>query len=105
MKNHEKRTNNERYAARMSRLRSATVEPVLGTLINFLGMKRVNARGIAQAEKHVLLAALCYNLKKMLKFKPQNVEAAAIRVHANIERLAKNFFDIFSPVLACFQTK
>jgi len=30
------RTENKAYAQRMSRLRSATVEPVLGTLINFL---------------------------------------------------------------------
>ena len=26
------------------------------------------ARGIEQARKHVLMAALCYNLKKMLRF-------------------------------------
>jgi hypothetical protein len=78
MKNHNKRIENERYAKRMSRLRSATVEPVLGTLINFLGMKKVNTRGIAQAEKHVLMASLCYNLKKLLKFKPKKVESIAI---------------------------
>ncbi len=29
-------------AKRMKKLRSATVEPVLGTLVNFLGMRRVN---------------------------------------------------------------
>ncbi|WAC39834.1 hypothetical protein [Pedobacter sp. SL55] len=31
-------------------------------------MKRVNTRGIANANKHVLMAALTYNLKKYLKF-------------------------------------
>ena len=56
------------YAKRISRIRSSTVEPVLGTLINFLNMKRVNTRGIKQANKHVLMAALTYNLKKYLKF-------------------------------------
>jgi len=56
------------YAKRMSRIRSKTVEPVLGTLKNFLNMQRVNTRGIKQANKHVLMAALCYNLKKLLKF-------------------------------------
>ena len=45
------------------------MEPVLGTLINFLNMKRVNTRGIRQANKHVLMAALAYNLKKYLNFK------------------------------------
>jgi len=78
MKNHVKRIENERYAKRMSRLRSATVEPVFGPLINFLGMKKVNTRGIAQAEKHVLMSSLCYNLKKLLKFKPKTVESVAI---------------------------
>jgi len=99
MKNHEKRTKHERYAARMSRLRSATVEPVLGTLINFMGMKRVNARGIAQAEKHVLMASLSYNLKKMLKFKPRNIESVAIKMRANVRKLEKELSYIFSACL------
>jgi len=47
---------------------SKTVEPVIGTLVNFTNMKRVNTRGIKQANKHVLMAALTYNLKKYLKF-------------------------------------
>ena len=33
-------------ARRMMKLRQSTAEPVLGTLINFLGMRRVNTRGI-----------------------------------------------------------
>lgn len=57
------------YAKRISRIRSATVEPVLGTLINFLNMKRINTRGIKQANKHIIMAATCYNLKKLLKWK------------------------------------
>lgn len=56
------------YAKKISKIRSRTVEPVLGTLINFLNMKRVNTRGIHLANKHVLMAALTYNLKKYLKF-------------------------------------
>jgi len=101
MQNHEKRLKNERYTARMSRLRSATVEPVLGTLINFGGMKRLNARGIAAAEKHVLMASLCYNLKKLLKFKPGKVETTAIKVQVNIEKLVEKFSDMF---FACFDS-
>ena len=31
-------------------------------------MKRVNTRGIKNANKHVLMASLTYNLKKYLKF-------------------------------------
>ncbi|MDR2581224.1 MAG: transposase, partial [Fibromonadaceae bacterium] len=43
---HKKLTDNKVYAQRMSRLRTSTVEPVLGILINFLNMKRINTRGI-----------------------------------------------------------
>jgi transposase len=67
-KMHQKLTKNSEYAKRMVKVRSKTVEPVLGTLINFTNMKRVNTRGIKQANKHVLMAALTYNLKKYMKF-------------------------------------
>ena len=69
------------YAKRIMKRRSSTVEPVLGTLINFLNMKRVNTRGIKQANKHVLMAALTYNLKKYLKFvtRKSNQKAQTIR--------------------------
>ena len=74
---HEKITKNKRYFKQMVKRRSATVEPVLGTLINHHNMKRINSRGMAQANKHVLLAALCYNLKKYLKFTPKKSKLLA----------------------------
>ena len=52
----------------MKRLRSATVEPVLGTLVNFLGLRRLNTRGAASANKCMLMAGAAYNLKKLLKW-------------------------------------
>jgi hypothetical protein len=52
----------------MKRKRSSTVEPVWGTLINYTGMKRLNARGIKAANKMLLLAATVYNLKKWMRF-------------------------------------
>jgi transposase len=55
-------------ARRMQKLRQTTVEPVLGTLINFLGMKKVNTKGIQLATKCMIMAAIAYNLKKLLKF-------------------------------------
>jgi transposase len=63
-----------RKAKRMKRLRQATVEPVIGTLINFLGMRRVNTRGISLANKCLLMAAVCYNLKRLLKWKREAKE-------------------------------
>ena len=67
-KMHRKLNKDKNYTRFLTKRRSSTVEPVLGTLINHHNMKRVNARGIAQANKHVLMAALSYNLKKLLKF-------------------------------------
>lgn len=67
-KMHEKLTGNKDYHRRLVKRRSSTVEPVLGTLINHHNMKRVNSRGMPQANKHVLMAALTYNLKKYLRF-------------------------------------
>ena len=52
---------------KMKKLRSSTVEPVLGTLLDFSAMRKVRTRGIRLANKHVLLAAMAYNLKKLMR--------------------------------------
>lgn len=70
---HAKLEANRPYANKIVKKRSATVELVLGTLINFLNMKKINSRGMAQANKHVLMAALTYNLKKLMKFSVNKV--------------------------------
>lgn len=77
---HQKLTQNAQYAKKMVRVRSKTVEPVIGTLVNFTNMKRVNTRGIQNANKHVLMASLTYNLKKYLRFtfKKPNVLAQVL---------------------------
>ena len=65
------------YAKTMKKLRQSTVEPVLGTLINFLGMKRINTRGIKLANKCMIMAAVAYNLKKMMRYnKPKEISQA-----------------------------
>jgi hypothetical protein len=50
----------------MKRRRMATVEPVFGSLLNYYGMKRVNARGKQAAHKFMLMAACAYNLQKLI---------------------------------------
>jgi len=62
-------------ARRLKKLRSSTVEPVLGTLVNFLGMRRVYTKGIKLADKCMLMAAMAYNLKKLLKWKGKKTQA------------------------------
>jgi len=56
------------HAKHMMRLRSSTVEPVLGTLINFTGMRRIWTRGIKNADKSILCAGIAYNLKKYIRY-------------------------------------
>lgn len=83
-------------AKRMKRLRQSTVEPVLGTLINFLAMKRVNTRGLQQANKHVLMAALAYNLKKYMG----HIKRMKVAKAMEIEKSAVN--QLFSSILNIF---
>ena len=60
--------------------------------------KRVNTRGIKQATKHVLMAALTYNLKKYLKFiarkpksKAQEVTLEQEKWHACLKTIFLSF--------------
>lgn len=52
---------------RMKKIRQRTAEPVIGTLVNYLGMRKINTKGIGQANKCMIMAAVAYNLKKMMK--------------------------------------
>jgi transposase len=64
-----------RKAKLLMKLRQSTVEPVIGTLVNYLGIKRVNSKGLNQANKCLTMAAIAYNLKKMLKHQPKLIGA------------------------------
>jgi transposase len=66
------------YARKMIKRRQATVEPVLGTLINFMGLRRIWTRGIKNANKFMLGAAIAYNLKKWLNYEEQKRKTAVI---------------------------
>jgi len=67
-------------AKRMKKLRSSTVEPVLGTLVNFLGMRRVYTKGVSLAGKCMTMAAIAYNLKKLMKWQSK-------KLHTDIKEL------------------
>lgn len=79
-------------AKRLKKLRQATVEPVLGTLVNFLAMKRVNTRGLQLANKCMLMAATCYNLKKLLKFSAPKAGAQVMKMCKPAENRRKTAF-------------
>lgn len=62
-----------RTGRKMRRVRHSTVEPVIGSLVNYFGMKRLNTRGLSKATKCMTMAAIAYNLKKLIKFKGNRV--------------------------------
>jgi transposase len=72
------------------KLRSSTVEPVLGTLVNYLAMRRVNTRGIKQASKCILMSAIAYNLKKLLKWQQRKINTAVMGMKNSVGKVEKN---------------
>src|SRR5690554_153049 len=91
-KSHEKRINITAYRAEyernierikspqgryLKRKRQSTVEPVFGTLTQFMGLRKVNTIGLAQANKCMHLSAMAYNLKKYLKFVQKRTKSGA----------------------------
>jgi len=67
-----------RRGQRMRRVRQSTVEPVFGSLIHHYGLRRMNVRGLAGAHKTMLLTAVAYNLKKLLKYRPNRQLSLAV---------------------------
>ncbi|MDE5419573.1 transposase [Labilibaculum sp. DW002] len=76
-KEHYERNNKRvrsKIGRRMKGKRQSTVEPIFGTLTQFMGLRKVNTIGIAQANKVMHMSATAYNLKKMLKFMSKTAE-------------------------------
>lgn len=82
---------------KIRQLRSSTVEPVLGTLVNYLAMRRVNTRGIKQASKCILMSAIAYNLKKLLKWEQRKRNTAVMMMKRTEKSLCDHFL-----MLWCF---
>ena len=59
----------------MKSKRQSTVEPVFGTLTQFMGLRKINTIGIYQANKVMRLSSIAYNLKKYLKFTHKKVKS------------------------------
>lgn len=90
---------NSRRGKQMRRLRQGTVEPVFGSLVQHYGLRRISVLGKSGAHKVMLLAAVAFNLRKYMKFKP----AKAVRHGHGAERGAaafvQRFFDAFYNLL------
>ena len=70
-----------RAGQRMRRVRQCTVEPVFGSLLHHYGLRRVGTKGRAAAHKAMLLSAIAYNLKKLLKHQPKQTTRAALALY------------------------
>ena len=88
--------------------RQSTVEPVLGTLKEFMGLRKVNTIGIKQANKGMHLAATAYNLKKYLKF----INKTPITMAGIVDQVKKDLKSAFLAVkwplwgkTGCFQAQ
>jgi transposase len=85
---------------KIRQIRSSTVEPVLGTLVNYLAMRRVNTRGIEQANKCIIMSAVAYNLKKLLKWQSRKIKVLAMaKMKEATKALQLQFFSFFQPQL------
>jgi transposase len=78
---------------RMKKLRSSTVEPVFGSLINYTGLNRINTKGLKQANKCMIMAAVAYNLKKLLKHNNKFNTA-----QANIKQVRSCLGNVFNAI-------
>ncbi len=67
--------------------RSSTVEPVFGTLTQFLGLRKINTIGIKQANKIMHMAAIAYNIKKYLKFTNKKVQSKSKAIAFYLKRI------------------
>jgi hypothetical protein len=76
-----------RKAKILMKLRQSTVEPVIGTITNYLGIKRVNAKGLNQANKCLTMAAVAYNLKKMLRYRPKLIRSSLKTLKTQLNEL------------------
>ena len=77
--------------------RQSTVEPVFGTLTQFLGMRKVNTIGIMQANKVMMMAAMAYNLKKYLKFTQVKARSMANDAGKALSIILDNILSILKP--------
>ena len=87
---------------RMKILRQSTVEPVFGTLINYGGLRKINTRGIEQANKVMLMAAGAYNLKKLMKYIEKRRKVAVMAIKKEIINQVENCVLIFNMFYTAF---
>ena len=84
------------YARYLKKIRQSTVEPVIGTLIEYGGLKKIRTKGIERANKCMLLAAVAYNLKKWLRYTQRKVKTSVIALNGDLTELLNLVSHYFS---------
>jgi hypothetical protein len=69
---------------------------VIGTLVGYHAIKKVNSTELDQANKCLTMVAIAYNIKKLLNFKPR-------RIHDNINELKKEINKGICQVIAAIE--
>ena len=85
----------------MKKKRQSTVEPVFGTLTQFMGLRKVFTKGIKNAHKIMLMAAVAYNIKKYLKFTHKfanNGVGTMVNMASQINRLISLILSSYKPL-------
>jgi len=91
---------NSKKGRYMKAKRQSTVEPVFGTLTQFMGLRKINTIGLKQANKVMQLSATAYNLKKYLKFITKTVKSDAKILH----HLFSEIKGLFSPQISLLKS-
>jgi transposase len=80
---------------KMRVIRSATVEPVWGTLLNYRGIRKVYTIGNKLANKQLLMAATAYNLKKLVSIICKEKTVVAVKtVTKNLKTVVSNLNNV-----------
>lgn len=88
------------YGKQMKKIRQSTAEPVIGTLVNYHALRKVNTIGIEQANKCALAAAVAYNLKKLLRWISRKIDAAAKAKVEQMENSLQTLSDYITTLLS-----
>ena len=79
----------------MKKKRQSTVEPVFGTLTQFMGLRKLNTKGIRQAQKVMLMSAVAYNVKKYLRFTQKLVQSGVGAAHTFLSEIIGVLWPIY----------
>ncbi|GHA81340.1 transposase [Pontibacter akesuensis] len=89
---------NSRRGKRMKKLRQSTVDPVFGTLVQHYGLRRIGVLGKSGAHKVMLMAAVAFNLKKYMKYKPSKSISVATALEKERQQSSTGSSFLFSPL-------